>query len=127
MPARCAASRPIGDLHTVVEGRFERERSALQSIRQRLALEVLHDQVIDTALVAHVMQRAKVRMVELRDRLRLPLEASLALGTLGKVFGKNFDGHRPVESCIRRFVDFPQTARTNGCRDLVGSEARSES
>jgi hypothetical protein len=65
-------------------------------------------------------------MIELRDRFRFPLETSFALGTLGKMLGKDFDGHRSIESRILRFVDFPHPARTNGCCDLVGSEARSE-
>ncbi len=42
--------------------------------RERLALEVLHDEIGDAVLLADVVQRADVRVIELRDRPRLAVE-----------------------------------------------------
>ena len=42
---------------------------------QRLSLEVLHDQVVQTVLVADVVQRADIGMGQARDGLRFPFEA----------------------------------------------------
>ena len=49
--------------------------SRLQPIGQRLAFEILHHQEVDTVLLADVVQRADVRMVQLRDGARFAIEA----------------------------------------------------
>ncbi len=42
---------------------------------ESLAFEVFHDEVLDAVLIADVVERADVRVGELRDRLRLALES----------------------------------------------------
>ena len=54
---------------------------------QRLAFQVLHHQEVDAVLVADVVQRADVRMVQRGDGLRFALEALLHLGVLRKCGG----------------------------------------
>ena len=61
----------IRDLNTVAQNLLERQRPFRQFVRQRFALEQLHHQVV----LADVVQRADVRVIERRDRLRLTLEA----------------------------------------------------
>jgi len=43
------------DLDAVPQRGLERQRPPLQPIRQRLAFQVLHDQVVDSFLVADVV------------------------------------------------------------------------
>ena len=65
----------VGDLDPVAKRLLQRQRALREAVRQRLALEKLHDEVLGLALASDVVQRADVRVRELRDRLRLALEA----------------------------------------------------
>ena len=66
----------LRDLDPVAQRQLERQRAARrQPVGQRLALQVLHDQVGGRVLVADVVERADVGMRELRDGARLALEA----------------------------------------------------
>jgi hypothetical protein len=51
-----------------------------ESIGQRFALEVLHDDEVGAAVAADVVQHADVRMLQACDRLRLALEALFHIG-----------------------------------------------
>jgi hypothetical protein len=53
----------------------ERQGTAPQPVCKGLALEVFHDQKCGAVMIAHVVQRADVRMVQFRDRVRFALEA----------------------------------------------------
>ena len=78
-PAAMRAVERVGDLRSPYSQHVgQRQRAAREPVGERLALEQLHDQEVD-AFVADVVERADVRMVELRDRLRLALEAQLEL------------------------------------------------
>jgi len=112
-----------GDLDADPQGLVDRQRAFAQPIRQRLALEELHDQVVGSVLVAHVVKRANVRMRELRDRLRLTLEALPQLRRGGHVRRQNFDRDIAAEPRVLRLVDLPHPSRTDGREDLVGAEA----
>ena len=64
----------VGDLDAVPQRLLERERPLHEAVRERLAFEEFHDEVLDAVLIADVVERADVGVGELRDRLRLPLE-----------------------------------------------------
>ena len=64
----------VGDLPSERQHLGRRQRTPFQPVGQRLALHVLHDQVVEAVLVADVVEHADVRMVEARDRTRLALE-----------------------------------------------------
>ena len=113
----------LGDLHPVAQRLLQREWPLEQPVGQRLAFQVLHDQVLGVAFAAHVVQRADVWMRELRDRLRLPLETLADLGRGGKMRRQDLDRHRPVESGVPRPVHLSHAARAERRDDLVGPEA----
>src|SRR2546428_12418526 len=75
----------VGNLHSVAERLPERERALLHAVRQRLAFQELHDQIVGLPLAADVVQGADVRVGELRDRFRLPLETQANFGRGGLV------------------------------------------
>jgi hypothetical protein len=107
----------VGDLRAVLKHLRERQRTARNATGERLAVEQLHDQVV----VPEVEERADVRMAQLRDRLRLALEASLPLRIVGELGRENLDGHRPIQPRVPRPVHLPHPARPDGGDDLVGT------
>src|SRR5262249_1242034 len=62
-------------------------------------------------------------MRELRDRLRLPLEALPHLGGSREMLRKDFDRDDPVEPRIAPAIDLPHSADADRAEDLVGAEA----
>ena len=93
----CLVQR-IGDLDGDLERLIERQRTFLQPLGERLALQVLHDQEVDPVLAADVVEGANVRVIEAGDGLGLALEALLQIGIRGDVLGQDFDGDGAIES-----------------------------
>jgi hypothetical protein len=67
----------IADLHPDAQQFRQRQCAAAQPVGQGLPFQVLHHQEIGALLVADVIQRADVRMVERGNGLRLALKALL--------------------------------------------------
>ena len=65
----------------------ERHRPAGQAFRQRLAVDVFHDEKVDTVGVPHVMDGADVAVIQGGNRLRLALEPAARLVALGEIPG----------------------------------------
>jgi hypothetical protein len=78
-----------------LDGRRERlvqwKRALLQARGDGFALQILHHQIIDTVLLANVVQWANVWMAQARNGLRLALEPLARLRVDREVFGKNLD------------------------------------
>src|SRR5438128_11520779 len=87
----------IGDLDAELHLLIKWQRSALQALGERLAFEKFHDEVIRAVLLADVIQRAYMRMIQRSDRLHFPLEAGPRLGLRGDLRRKNLDRHRPMK------------------------------
>ena len=85
MPRRCAADSASGDLDGCRQRLLDRERPLLDPVRERLAVEMLHDDEHRAGVLADVMQRADVGMRQARNRFRLALEAGSAIGISGEV------------------------------------------
>ncbi len=92
MPVRCALSS-VGDLDAVPQDVRQRKRPAGQPLGHRLAVEVLHDQVLDVILLSDVEEHADVRMVEAGDGPRLALEARPELHVSRDLRRQHLDGH----------------------------------
>src|SRR5262249_16838106 len=76
----------------------------------------------DAVLVADVVERADVRVRELRDRLRLSLESLPHLGGRREMLRQHFDRDRALEARVLRLVDLAHPSRSDGGQDFVGSE-----
>ena len=117
----------VGNLNPDLQRLVERQRTLLQPLFERLALQVLHDQEVDPVLAADVVHGADVRMTEGGERLGLALEPLLQVRVGGDVLGKDFDGDRAVQARVGRLVDLAHPARTErggnrrmgrgGCRE----------
>ena len=75
MPARCALSSADAISIAVLSAWSSGSAPFVKPVRQRLAFEILHDEERGAVLLAHVVQRADVRMIELRDRAGFAIEA----------------------------------------------------
>ena len=102
----------------IVPSRVSSARTAVE----RLAFEILHDEVLDAILISHVVERADVGMRELRDRLGLPLETLPKIPAPGESVRQHLDRDDPLEPRVPRPIDLSHPARAEGREDLVGAE-----
>ena len=70
--------QPVRNLRPALQPLLQRQRSFLQTLRQRLSFYALHHQIVDAVLRAHVVQSADVRMIQAGNGLRFTLESLLA-------------------------------------------------
>jgi hypothetical protein len=98
------------DLYGIGQGLVERQRTPLDDLRERLALDVLFR--------SNVVQRADIGMVQRRNR------ASLALETLTVLGPGNLDGNDAIKARVTSLLDFAHAARTDGCENFVRAEVR---
>ena len=99
----------IDDLHRITQGLIERQRTSFDDLRERLALDVLHHQVIR----ADIVQRADVGMIERGDGARLALEAIVELAR------GNLDRDGPVEARVGAEVHLAHAALADHRQNLV--------
>jgi hypothetical protein len=75
--------------------------------------------IVDPVLVSDVVEGADVGVIELRERLRLPLEALPPLGAPGEVLSQDFDGDRSLEPSVAGLVDLAHSTSSNESEDFV--------
>ena len=101
----------VGDLHRVLKRPVDREWTLLQVTRQRLTLEILHHEEIDTILLADIVERANVRMIQRANGPRLTLKALAQIRVGRQVRRQDFDCDGPIKPCVSGLIDFPHAAR----------------
>jgi len=111
-----------GDLDRDLEHLGQTQRTLLETLAQRLALEVFHDEVVDAVVVTDVVQRADVRVVEPRDGLGLALHTLAQRGFLREVRRQNLDRHVAVEPRVAGAVNFAHAPGAEGFHDDVWAE-----
>lgn len=97
----------LTDLPRILQRLRNRERA-----RERLALDVLHNQIVRPDIV----ELAYIRMVECSDRL------SLARKPLVELVVALFDRHKTVEAAVSGLPHFTHTARAQRRQNLVRTE-----
>src|SRR5262249_32900849 len=112
----------VRDLDGRLEELGNRERAAREAVREGLAFQMLHDQVLDAVLMTDIEERADVRMVEARDDARFAFEALPHFFAQRQVAGKDFDRDGPVEAGVARAVDLAHASGTEEVEDFVSSE-----
>ena len=91
----------------------------MQSLRERLAFEIFHHQEINFVLMARVVERADVGMIQAGDGFCFALEALAQFGAVGEMSRKNFDGDDSIEARIAGFVNLAHSTRTDSGEDFV--------
>ncbi len=66
------------------------ERAFPNPRRERLPLEILHHQILDSVLVANVIERANVRMIQTGDGTCFTLESLAHFRGVCQIFGREF-------------------------------------
>jgi len=111
-----------GDLGRDCQRVVERQGATLDPAGQRLAIEVLHDEIRRAVLFADVVQRADVRVLELRDRARFAIEPFSELGISGERRWQDLDGDDAIETRVARLVDLAHSAGADGRLNFVRAE-----
>ena len=102
----------VGDLNRDCQRVGDRQRTLRQPLGQRVALQVLHHQKVDSVLATHIEHRADVRMTQRREGLGFAHEPLGQLGISRNVLGQDFDGNRTVQADVTGFVDFTHPPST---------------
>ena len=97
---------------------------AAQQRAQVLALDVAHDLEQHAVLLARVVDRDHVRMIERRGDLRLRDEAAAEGRVVGERGRDQLDGHVPVEGEVGRPVDDAHAALARHLVEAVTREDR---
>ena len=87
----------VADLPGDGQSLVDRHRPLRQPFGERLPFDELEHESFDAAGFYEPVDRADVRMVERREKLRLPLEPRQPLGVLRDRLGKDFDREVPVQ------------------------------
>src|SRR5260370_31992522 len=109
----------IGDLRAVFQGLIEWERTLFQPLGESFTFDALHHQIIGAILLADVMERADVWMVQAGDGFRFAFEALLANRIRAELRGKDLDGDAALQPRIARPIDFAHSAGTERSSNLV--------
>ena len=65
----------VGNLDGVLQHLFQRQRAFLQSLSERLAFQIFHHQIINSVLMAGVVERADMGMIQAGNRPCFALES----------------------------------------------------
>ena len=132
MPLSCAAAKPAGELHRVLDRLADGSRAVASGaalvagrkpFAQRLALEQLRDDERRAVVLADVVDGQNVRMVQRGGGARLLLEASQTLGIPGERGRQHFDGHVAAQAGIAHTIDFAHPARPEQSEHFVRADA----
>ena len=112
----------IGDLDGDAQHFTTGNRTLDQAFGQRLAFQKFHHQVVTAVVVADVVQRADVGVIETADGLGLAGKTLPDVGAAGHAFGQDLDGDRSVQAWVVGLVDLAHAAGTGLADDFVGAE-----
>lgn len=111
------------NLLRVAKGFCDRQFASGQSCREALAVDELHDEVINTVMAADVVDGADVGVIKRGDGTRLAFHPLAGNWIGGRAHRKYLDRHRPSESRVTSLVHFAHSAGTDAREDLVRADA----
>src|ERR1051326_313242 len=118
----CFSCAAAGNLRRVFESLSRRERSRSKLAPESLALEELHDHVVDTALGTDVVDCDNIRMIELTDCTRFARQTPEQFRIIAVRRGKDLDGHVTAQTRVACSIDVTHAARSQENEHLVGPE-----
>src|SRR5208282_3495449 len=102
----------------------EGQWSFLQTLGERLAFEIFHDQEVAAILRTNVVERADIRMLERRNSFCFALHALSQFRVRGKMRRQNLDSNNSVEARVLGAVDFAHPARAQRRLNFIWTELR---
>jgi len=112
----------IDDLDGVRQRLLDRHRPPRETLLQRLTFDVLHHQVLDAILLADVVDRADVWVVEARDDLGFTPERAARRRIVRAVRRQDLDRDRPVQARVDSAVHLAHPAGRHHRLELVDAE-----
>ena len=97
----------------------KRHRSALHDLLQSFALNVFHDDEVETVLFIDRMNRNNVRMVQRRGGARLLHQAPFCLIVFNCVRRQKLKRHHAAKLCIFGLIDVAHAALANLADDTI--------
>jgi hypothetical protein len=116
--------QPFADFLAALQQSLGRKRTLPQTRGQRFAFQKFHDQVIDSAMAADIVERADIGMVQRRNRAGLAIEALFSHAVFRQMRGKNFDGDDAVEPCIACTIHLTHPASAQRRLNFIRTEFR---
>ena len=109
----------IGDFDRVLKHLLKWERAFFQPPRERLAIEVLHDEVRTAVVFAALDHSADIRVVECRHGAGFTREAVAELRIARKFGRQEFDRDAAISACVGGLVDFARATGAQCGVDLI--------
>src|SRR6266566_7406521 len=119
IPFSCAAARPRRNLLGVFDGFAHRQRPGTQPLAQCLTLQKLGDHIGRAFVLAKIVHRQNVRMIQRSRGLRLLLKAPQPLGIAGETHRQDLDRDLAVEPRVPRTIYLAHAASAGRRHDLV--------
>jgi len=116
---RMSSVEGVGDFDAERKQRFRVERTARDTMLQRRAVQILHDDESLLILFADVMNCADVGVIQSRRSLGFAAEASERLRIFGDVVRQKFQGNETSEACVLGFVHDSHAAAAQHFQNAV--------
>ena len=113
----------VGDFQAEIEHALERQRARRDLVLQRLAVEQLHHDEVLAVVLADVVDRADVRMVQRRGDARLAPEAFERLGVRGQIARQELQRDLTAEPDVFRAVDDAHAAAADAFENPVMTDS----
>ena len=115
------------DLSPVAQHVLERERTLRETRGERLPLDHFQHEIVKGlalhCLLADIVQRADVWMVQRRHALRFALEPRSELFVVRERGGQQLDRDFTIEPGVLRAIDLAHASLADGAEDFVGPKA----
>ena len=109
----------VCDLNSEQKQRLQFKRAVADQVLQSLAIQELHGDERLAALLADVVNRADVGMVESRRGLRFTLKTGKSLGVFGDFIGQEFQGDKSVQPGVLGLVNHTHPSAAQFLDDAV--------
>ena len=109
----------IGNLYPQIQELGDLERTPLDHVLQGRAFQILHGDKRLAIFLADVIDRADIRMIQGRCRLRLPLKTAQSLRVLGYVIGKKLERHKAMQPRVLGLVHHAHAAAAHLLQNAV--------
>lgn len=103
----------------IIQSRAHRLRTFFESRSQFFAFQQLHHDERRTAVMADVVNRENVGVIESRCRASLLLKPPQTVFVDREPGGQDLDGDRAVQPSVERAIDLPHSARADLSDDAV--------
>ncbi len=112
----------VGDLAGDLGRALGGNRSGIQPLRQRLALQQLCHGERDAPVRARVVDGEDARVIQGRNRVRFVLEAAQAVLVVCRRVVEHLERDFPAETAVARAIDLSHSSLPEGREDLVRAE-----